>query len=642
MKKHISLSYAVLIIAAVLSGSCAVNVEEVSKGGIAGIVADKVTGEPVPTVKLKLSPGGNSTVTGSDGSFQFEELEAGEYTVTYTKDGYRDGTEKLLVKNTLKTDAHLLIERIPAIITADKELLDFGSNTSLTTLSFNIVNSYYEPLECTVTANCAWVSSIKPAGIIRLQHGKTATIIVTIDRSSLLAGDNESYIILETNGGGSAEVKLIAVGLDKHLAKLNVLEASELSASSAKFNAEMTDWGYPEISERGFIYAESSMPDLDNAIERVRATMTTDKKFSYTVRGLELDKDYYVRAYAVNSIGVSYSANQIRFKTEPVAGRVEMNNVTNVNLLDNSAVFHGTVLSLGDPSYAEKGFVYSTESSAPTIYDEKVVAVGTGKGDYDVKVSNLQINTAYYVRAFIKNEAGVAYGSKVVSFNTEQELPIVTTDSATDEDRENHSVILHGTIKNSGAPAYTERGFVYSDIYESPTIYDNKIVVNGLGNGSFEYRSTELPSDKSYYVRAYATNVKGTAYGSTIKIFPNVYMLKVANIMVQLSDIGYGYWEDVNSMCENSTIEGFTDWRLPDKDELMSIYTNRNAIGNFATDHTYPYGYSGYRWCYWSSSATSSTHYYVNMRVGSISDAGANAYYSDLSGRCVRTIDSSK
>ena len=147
MKKHISLSYALLIIAAALSGSCAVDVKEVSKGGIAGIVADMVTGEPVPTVKLKLSPGGNSTVTGSDGSFQFEELEAGEYTVTYTKDGYRDGTEKLLVKNTLKTDAHLLIERIPAIITADKELLDFGSNTSLTTLSFNIVNSYYEPLE---------------------------------------------------------------------------------------------------------------------------------------------------------------------------------------------------------------------------------------------------------------------------------------------------------------------------------------------------------------------------------------------------------------------------------------------------------------------------------------------------------------
>ena len=377
------------------------------------------------------------------------------------------------------------------------------------------------------------------------------------------------------------------------------------------------------------------MPDLDNTIERVRATMTTDKKFSYTVRGLELDKDYYVRAYAVNSIGVSYSANQIRFKTEPVAGRVEMNNVTNVNLLDNSAVFHGTVLSLGDPSYAEKGFVYSTESSAPTIYDEKVVAVGTGKGDYDVKVSNLQINTAYYVRAFIKNEAGVAYGSKVVSFNTEQELPIVTTDSATDEDRENHSVILHGTIKNSGAPAYTERGFVYSDIYESPTIYDNKIVVNGVGNGSFEYRSTELPSDKSYYVRAYATNVKGTAYGNTIKIFPNVYMLKVANIMVQLSDIGRGYWTDVNSMCENSTIEGFSDWRLPDKDELMSMYTSRKAIGGFVS-------YDGLLYPYWSSSTTSNVtiHYYVDMRDGGIGTAGSSVY--NIPGRCVRTIDSSK
>lgn len=309
-----------------------------------------------------------------------------------------------------------------------------------------------------------------------------------------------------------------------------------------------------------------------------------------------------------------------------------MNNVTNVNLLDNSAVFHGTVLSLGDPSYAEKGFVYSTESSAPTIYDEKVVALGTGKGDYDVKVSNLQINTAYYVRAFIKNEAGVTYGSKVVSFNTEQELPIVTTDSATDEDRENHSVILHGTIKNSGAPAYTERGFVYSDIYESPTIYDNKIVVNGLGNGSFEYRSTELPSDKSYYVRAYATNEKGTAYGDVIKIFPKVYLLKAANIMVQLSDIGSGYWQDVKRMCENSAVEGFTDWRLPDIDELMSIYTNREAIGNFVTTNNY--------WSSFYDPNGFNSYCYLAMKSGETCRT-SGSYYGGY-GRCVRTIDSSK
>lgn len=374
------------------------------------------------------------------------------------------------------------------------------------------------------------------------------------------------------------------------------------------------------------------MPDLDNTIERIRATMTADKKFSYTVRGLELDKNYYVRAYAVNSIGVAYSANQVKFRTEPVAGSVEMVNVTNVNLLDNSAVLHGTVLSLGDPTYAEKGFVYSTTSSAPTIYDEKVVAVGTGKGDYDVKVSNLQINKTYYVRAFIKNEAGIAYGNKAVSFSTEQVLPVVTTDDATDEDRENHSVVFHGTIKDSGIPAYSERGFVYSDIYESPTIYDNKIVVNGSGNGSFEYRSTELSPEKSYYVRAYATNVKGTAYGNVIKIFPKVYILKAANIMVQLSDIGFGYWADVKRMCENSTVEGFTDWRLPDMDELMSIYTNSKAIGNFVTAD------------YWSSFYDANSSYYcyayVNMKNGQ-SGKSNNSYYGGH-GRCVRTIDSSK
>lgn len=47
--------------------------EEVTTGSISGIVSDKTTGEPIPTVRLTLEPDGTSTVTGSDGSFSFKK-----------------------------------------------------------------------------------------------------------------------------------------------------------------------------------------------------------------------------------------------------------------------------------------------------------------------------------------------------------------------------------------------------------------------------------------------------------------------------------------------------------------------------------------------------------------------------------------
>ena len=105
--------------------SCSENVEELLTGSINGSVSDRTTGEPVPVVNVSLLPGGESTVTGSDGSFSFENLDAGQYVVTLQKDGYEPAKENIVVDLGEPTMAHLLIERIPASLTVDKTLLDF-------------------------------------------------------------------------------------------------------------------------------------------------------------------------------------------------------------------------------------------------------------------------------------------------------------------------------------------------------------------------------------------------------------------------------------------------------------------------------------------------------------------------------------
>ena len=58
-------------------------------GNISGTVIDKDTGEPLDDAYISLSPKSKpNTYTGSDGQFEFKDLEVGQYKVAATKTGY--------------------------------------------------------------------------------------------------------------------------------------------------------------------------------------------------------------------------------------------------------------------------------------------------------------------------------------------------------------------------------------------------------------------------------------------------------------------------------------------------------------------------------------------------------------------------
>lgn len=56
--------------------------------GITGTVVDLDSGDPIPQATVTLSPSGYNTYTGSDGYFEFLDLDARQYTVTVSKTGY--------------------------------------------------------------------------------------------------------------------------------------------------------------------------------------------------------------------------------------------------------------------------------------------------------------------------------------------------------------------------------------------------------------------------------------------------------------------------------------------------------------------------------------------------------------------------
>jgi len=69
-----------------------------------------------------------------------------------------------------------------------------------------------------------------------------------------------------------------------------------------------------------------------------------------------------------------------------------------------------------------------------------------------------------------------------------------------------------GNITDDGGGEITARGVCWATT-SAPTIYDN-FTTDGTGPGEFTSNLNGLTSNTTYYIRAYATNKTGTAYGN--------------------------------------------------------------------------------------------------------------------------------
>lgn len=130
-----------------------------------------------------------------------------------------------------------------------------------------------------------------------------------------------------------------------------------------------------------------------------------------------------------------------------------------------------------------------------------------------------------------------------------------------------------GNVPTDGGSAVLVRGVVWNTTGYATT-NDSK-TDNGAGSGSFESYISDLSPGTDYYLRAYATNDAGTAYGNEITFrtldsteVPTVYTSLVSNIMVETAECG-GQVADwggdsvtvrgiVWSTSENPTIDNYT------------------------------------------------------------------------------------
>lgn len=77
------------------------------------------------------------------------------------------------------------------------------------------------------------------------------------------------------------------------------------------------------------------------------------------------------------------------------------------------------------------------------------------------------------------------------------------------------SALSGGVIEDEGGGSVTEKGVVYSTD-KHPTISDNKVIASS-GGGNYSITISNLRSQTTYYLRAYAINSKGASYGQEVK-----------------------------------------------------------------------------------------------------------------------------
>jgi uncharacterized protein (TIGR02145 family) len=107
------------------------------------------------------------------------------------------------------------------------------------------------------------------------------------------------------------------------------------------------------------------------------------------------------------------------------------------SITQTTAISGGNVTSDGGTTVSERGVCWGT-STNPTIADNHT-SDGTGTGFFSSNLTELNLNTTYFVRAYIINSTGTTYGNEIF-FATKGEIGTLS-----DIDGNTYSTVVIGT-----------------------------------------------------------------------------------------------------------------------------------------------------------------------------------------------------
>ena len=322
--------------------------------------------------------------------------------------------------------------------------------------------------------------------------------------------DNTWHIVPAGNSGevltmGSNNVPHWSAGVTQFaLPTVTTVAVNNINDSSATCDGSITaDGGFPVIAY-GVCWSTAKNPTLNNSHTFDGSGV---QNWSSVISGLSPAVTYYARAYATNGLGTAYG-DTIGFTTPALPPTV----ITTLasNLTSTTATTGGNVTFAGGLTVTERGVCWNTTGN-PTMADNHI-ASGSGLGAFTIMLTALTPATTYYIRAYAINSLDTAYGNE----DTITTLTLPTVLTAAVSNVYVTTATCGGNVTDDGGATVTARGVCWSTTLW-PTTADSH-TTDGTGAGSFISSITGLNASTKYYVRAYATNSVGTAYGDTVSL----------------------------------------------------------------------------------------------------------------------------
>ncbi|MEI6124036.1 MAG: hypothetical protein WCQ95_10470 [Bacteroidota bacterium] len=490
----------------------------------------------------------------------------------------------------------------------------------------NSVGTSYGPVDVVFTT---WVQSPYSLGQ-DVGYGICAYV------DSLGSGFVVSYDIPFTgqwgcSGTSIATSSAMGTGLANTDAILAACATRPIAASVAKdyTGGGYLDWYLPSSGEWSQILVGASSNLYYHSTNNFYTS--TQQNATYAVSAFfNYNSGYISGESKAGSIYVQYLRAIRSFTAAPAATVPTVTTDAITNITGTTATSGGNVTSDGGMPIIENGVCWST-TSGPTIADSRTID-GAAVGTFISSVTGLTISTTYYVRAYATNGMGTAYGNEVSFTTNAAGIPSVSTLAVLNM----IGAIAEGgvnVVSDNGNPL-TALGLVWATT-TGPTITTNVGMTNdGTLTGTYYPLMTNLSIGTTYYVRAYATNSAGTAYGTEVVfteaaatigqyvsgglIYGNVFSIDGTGLHGLIADpwgFGTSDWgctgtyagangtaigtgqanttaivADIttNACVSASPTAAYAaqistwlgpDWYLPSKDEFDLLWTNRVAAG---------------------------------------------------------------
>jgi hypothetical protein len=121
------------------------------------------------------------------------------------------------------------------------------------------------------------------------------------------------------------------------------------------------------------------------------------------------------------------------------------------------------------------------------------------------------------IRATAQDGTGI-YDDYILTYSNQNEITVPTVITSATLGNSTYYITTGGDVTATGGASVTAKGICWSTS-ENPTLSDYH-TIDGTGTGSYTTSLTFSIPGVVYYIRAYATNSEGTAYGDNRQARP--------------------------------------------------------------------------------------------------------------------------